>query len=130
MKSIYGLVLVLLIGMTVTIGAARVVPQFRDLPVIKKLSTYRGDHYPGFAEFRVHDIEFDELGTLMLTGNEPYEMLINVTYITTVYRFEDAKKTDHSTLVFTNYLEEPILIRQPYKDVISSIRKAMEGLVK
>ena len=128
MKSIYGLALALVMGMMITLGAAA--PQMRDLPVIKKLSTYRGEHYPGFAEFRVQDIDFDDFGMLQLTGNEPYDMLVNVTYITTVYRFEDAKKTDYSTLVFTNYLEEPILIRQPYKDVVSSIRKAMEGLVK
>ena len=26
-------------------------------PVIKRLSTYKGDVFPGFAEFRVQDIE-------------------------------------------------------------------------
>jgi len=128
MKSIYGLALALVMGMMITLGAA--VPQFGDRPIIKKLSTYKGGHYAGFAEFRVQDIEFDDLGVLQLTGNEPYDMLMNVTYITTVYRYEDAKKTDYSTLVFTNYLEEPILIRQPYKDVVSSIRKAMDAYSK
>ena len=128
MKSIYGLALALVMGMMITLGAAA--PQMRDLPVIKKLSTYRGDHYPGFAEFRVQEIEFDDLGTLQLAGSEPYDMLINVTYVTRVYRFEDAKKTDYSCLLFTNYRDQPFLIRQPYKDVVSSIRKAMEGLVK
>ena len=98
-------------------------------PVIKRLTTYRGDHFPGFAEFRVQNIEYGELGEVMLKG-EPYDILMNVTYITTVYRYEDSKKTDYSTMVFTNYLEQPILIRQPYKDVVSSIRKGMEALAK
>ena len=98
-------------------------------PVIKRLTTYRGDHFPGFAEFRVQNIEYGELGEVMLKG-EPYDILMNVTYITTAYRYEDAKETDYSTMVFTNYLEEPILIRQPYKDVVSSIRKGMEAMNK
>jgi len=98
-------------------------------PVIKRLSTYRGDHFPGFAEFRVQNIEYGDLGEVILKG-EPYDILMNVTYITTAYRYEDSKETDYSTMVFTNYLEEPILIRQPYKDVVSSIRKGMEALTK
>ena len=100
-----------------------------DRPVIKRLSTYRGDHFPGFAEFRVQSIEYGDLGEVMLQG-EPYDLLLNVTYITSAYRYEDKKGTDYSTMVFTNYLEEPILIRQPYKDVVSSIRKGMEALTK
>ena len=57
-------------------------------------------------------------------------MLVNVTYITTVYRFEDAKKTDYSCLVFTNYRKEPILVRQPYDAVLKSIEKAMDEYSK
>ena len=102
---------------------------FGDRPIIKKLSTYRGDHFPGFAEFRVQQIEYGELGALLLVG-EPYDLLLNVSYITSAYRYEDAKKTDYSTIVFTNYQKEPMLIRQPYKDVVSSIRKGMEALTK
>jgi len=102
---------------------------FGDRPIIKKLSTYRGDHFPGFAEFRVQQIEYGELGDLLLVG-EPYDLLLNVSYITSAYRYEDAKKTDYSTIVFTNYQKEPMLIRQPYKDVVSSIRKGMEALTK
>ena len=98
-------------------------------PVIKRLTTYRGDHFPGFAEFRVQEIEYGEIGEVMLKG-EPYDLLLNVTYITSAYRYEDKKGTDYSTMVFTNYHEAPILIRQPYKDVVSSIRKSMEALSK
>ena len=98
-------------------------------PVIKRLTTYRGDHFPGFAEFRVQNIEYGELGEVMLKG-EPYDILMNVTYITTAYRFEDVNGKDYSTMVFTNYRQEPLLIRQPYKDVVSSIRKGMEALTK
>ena len=100
-----------------------------DRPVIKKLGTYRGDHFPGFAEFRVQEIEWDDYGDLMLMG-EPYDVLLNVNYITKAYRFEDAKETDYSTLIFTEYSEKPILLRQEYKDVVSSIRRGMEAQVK
>ena len=98
-------------------------------PIIKRLSNYRGDHFPGFAEFRVQDMEYGDLGEVILKG-EPYDILLNVTYITSAYRYEDSKKTDYSTMVFTNYREEPILIRQSYRDVVSSIRKGMEAQVK
>jgi len=101
-----------------------------DKPVIKRLASYRGDHFPGFAEFRVQEIDFKDLGGEMFLVGEPYDLLLNVTYITSVYRYEDSKKTDHSSLVFTNYREGPILVRQPYKDVVSSIRKGMEALTK
>jgi len=113
--SIVGIVMMLMMSM--------------DKPTIKRLTTYRGDHFPGFAEFRVQEIEYGEIGEVMLKG-EPYDLLLNVTYITSAYRYEDKKGTDYSTMVFTNYHEEPILIRQPYKDVVSSIRKGMEALAK
>ena len=102
---------------------------FGQGPVIKRLSSYRGDHFPGFAEFRVQGMEYGDLGEVMLKG-EPYDILLNVTYITSAYRYEDKKGTDYSTMMFTNYHEEPILVRQPYKDVTSSIRKGMEALSK
>ena len=98
-----------------------------DGPAIKKLSKFRGDHFPGFAEFRVQEMEFDDFGHVIPIG-EPYEMLINVTYITTVYRYEDVKKTDYSTIINTNYNEAAILVRQEYDEVVSSIRKGMEAL--
>ena len=100
-----------------------------DKPIIKRLSTYRGDHFPGFAEFRAQEVEYDDLGIIMLVG-EPYDVLLNVNYITSVYRYEDKKKTDYSTIMYVNYSEPAILIRQPYKDVTSSIRRAMEAQVK
>jgi len=99
-------------------------------PVIKRLSAYKGDVYPGFAEFRVQDIAYDDLGDIMLAGIEPYDMLVNVTYITTVYRYEDAKKTDHACLMFTSYMDKPIFVRQPYEDVIKSIEKSMDEYAK
>jgi len=113
----------------IVLGGIMLLAMSMDGPTIKRLSTYRGDHFPGFAEFRVQEIEYDELGIVMLKG-EPYDILLNVTYITSAYRFEDAKGKDYSTMVFTNYHQEPILIRQPYKDVVSSIRKGMEALAK
>ena len=116
------------LGMLV-LGVLVILMMSMDKPTIKRLTTYRGDHFPGFAEFRVQSIEYGDLGEVMLKG-EPYDLLLNVTYITSAYRYEDAKKTDYSTMVFTNYHEQPLLIRQPYKDVVSSIRKGMEALTK
>ena len=128
-----------IIGITVVMGlvmiAMSAAPQrggavLPQGPIIKKMSTFRGDHIPSFAEFRVQQIEYDAKGNMSLTGADPYEMLINVNYITAAYRYEDAKQTDYSTLIFLNYQQDPILVRQPYKDVVSSMRKAMEGMVK
>ena len=124
-KTIISLTLV--IGIVIVVMSAAASTQG---PVLKKLPTFRGDHIPSFAEFRVQQIEYDDLGIMMLTGAEPYEMLLNVSFINAAYRYEDSKNTDYSTLVFLNYQQDPILIRQPYKDVVSSIRKAMEATVK
>ncbi len=121
-------VLKTIFGLTV-VACMMMLMMSMDRPVIKKLGTYRGDHFPGFAEFRVQEIEWDDYGDLMLMG-EPYDVLLNVNYITKAYRFEDAKETDYSTLIFTEYSEKPILLRQEYKDVISSIRRGMEAQVK
>ena len=121
-------VLKTIFGLTV-VACMMMLMMSMDRPVIKKLGTYRGDHFPGFAEFRVQEIEWDDYGDLMLMG-EPYDVLLNVNYITKAYRFEDAKETDYSTLIFTEYSEKPILLRQEYKDVVSSIRRGMEAQVK
>ena len=121
-------VLKTIFGLTV-VACMMMLMMSMDKPVIKKLSSYRGDHFPGFAEFRMQEIEWDEYGNLMLMG-EPYDVLLNVNYITRAYRFEDAKETDYSTLIFTEYSEKPILLRQEYKDVVSSIRRGMEAQVK
>tara|TARA_R100001086_G_scaffold242456_1_gene170178 strand:+ start:1197 stop:1580 length:384 start_codon:yes stop_codon:yes gene_type:complete len=122
-KTILGVTVILALVMIAMSAAAQG-------PTIKRLGTYRGDNFAGFAEFRVQDIEYGDMGQIRLTGAEPYDMLMNVTFITSVYRYEDAKKTDYSTLIFTDYMKEPLLIRQPYKDVCSSIEKAMEKLSK
>ena len=100
-----------------------------DRPVIKRLSNFRGDHFPGFAEFRVQEFEYDDFHNILPKG-EPYEILLNVNYITSAYRYEDGKKTDYSTIVFVNYSEVAIFVRQEYDDVVSSIRKGMEAQVK
>ena len=100
-----------------------------DRPVIKRLSNFRGDHFPGFAEFRVQEFEYDDFHNILPKG-EPYEILLNVNYITSAYRYEDGKKTDYSTIMFVNYSDVAIFVRQEYDDVVSSIRKGMEAQVK
>ena len=117
-----------IIGVAVVVGIMMLAMSM-DKPVIKRLGTYRGDHFPGFAEFRAQEMEYDDLGDIILIG-EPYDVLLNVNYITSAYRYEDKKKTDYSTIMYVNYSEPAILIRQPYKDVTSSIRRAMEAQVK
>ena len=120
-----------MIGITLVVALAMIVMSAAPQgPVIKRLGTYRGDHIPSFAEFRVQQINYDDLGVMVLSGSEPYDMLVNTSFITAIYRYEDVKKTDYSTLMFVNYQQDPILIRQPYKDVLSSIRKSQEAMVK
>ena len=132
LKSILGVTIVVAIAMFAMSskpvqGRGGKIPQG---PVVKRLSTYRGNNFAGFAEFRVQDIEFDDLGAIRLTGVDPYDMLINVTYITGVYRYEDAKKTDYSCLLYIRDYETPLLARMEYKEVYSAIRKASEAKVK
>jgi len=103
---------------------------FGQNPVIKRLGTYRGDVFAGFAEFRVQEIEFDDLGGLRITGIEPYDLLLNVNHITSVHRYEDVKKTDYSCLVYTTHWKHPKLIRQEYKDVLKIMEKAMDEYSK
>ena len=87
-------------------GATPVQREEPDRPVIKRLSNFRGNHFPGFAEFRVQDFEFDDFHNILPKG-EPYEVLLNVNYITSAYRYEDGKKTDYSTLMFPSHDHEP-----------------------
>lgn len=128
-KPIFGLVC---LGIVLALMSMVVPPQMHPQgnPVIKKMPTFRGDHYPSFAEFRVQEIKFDDLGMLVLTGNEAYTKLINVNYITEIHRYEDSKKKDYSTLVYMYGKKHPMLFRQTYKEVSTSIRKSMEGMVK
>ena len=119
-----GIVVLMLMGATPVDDKSR-----PDRPVIKRLSNFRGDHFPGFAEFRVQEFEYDDFHNILPKG-EPYEILLNVNYITSAYRYEDGKKTDYSTIVFVNYSEVAIFVRQEYDDVVSSIRKGMEAQVK
>jgi hypothetical protein len=95
-------------------------------PVIKKLGSYRGETFAGFAEFRVQEVEFDDFGALKFKGEEPYDLLLNVNHITSVHRYEDVKKTDYSCLMYTTHWEHPKLIRQEYKDVLKIMEKAMD----
>ena len=128
-RTVLGLTFVFIVVL-ILMGATPVQKEeIQDLPVIKRMSAFRGDHLPGFAEFRVQDFEYTDLGQILLKG-EPYEVLLNVNYITSAYRYEDAKKTDYSTLMYVNYSDTAFLLRQEYKDVITSIRKAAEAQVK
>ena len=89
-----GKVMKTIFGLTIVAGIMMLMMSM-DKPTIKRLSTFRGEHIPSFAEFRVQQIEYDDLGVMVLTGAEPYDMLINTSYVTAAYRYEDAKKTDY-----------------------------------
>jgi len=109
---------------------------FQETPIIKNLGSYKGNHFPSFAEFRVQNVRFSTeqhkdympVGTMVLL-EEPYDLLINITNVSKVHRFEDAKKTDHSCLMYFKDSSSPILVRMSYKDIFTSIRKASEAMV-
>ncbi len=98
---------------------------------LKKLATYKGDEFASFAEFRVQDIVFDKkTGAPQLVGSDPYDILLNVTTISRVFRFRDSAGKDYSTIMYLRHLEDPILVRETYKEVVSSIRRAADAMTK
>jgi len=98
---------------------------------LKKLSTYKGDEFASFAEFRMQDIAFDKkTGMPQLVGSDPYDVLLNVTTISRVYRYMDSAGKEYSTIMFLRHLEDPILIRESYKEVVTSIRRASDAMTK
>ena len=97
--------------------------QDADRPVIPRLGGFKGDIFAGFTELRQQDITVDEFGVIAFNG-EPFESLVNINYITMVHRYEDFKETDYSCMLYVKDKEIPFLVRQEYKDVLSSIRRA------
>ena len=97
--------------------------QDRDRPVIPRLGNFKGDIFDGFTELRLQDITVDEFGIIAFDG-EPFETLVNIHYITMVHRYEDFKETDYSCMLYLKDKEIPFLVRQEYKEVLSSIRRA------
>jgi hypothetical protein len=97
--------------------------QDRDRPVIPRLGGFKGDIFNGFTELRLQDIIVDEFGVIAFSG-EPFEALVNINYITMVHRYEDFKETDYSCMIYFKDKEIPFLVRQQYKEVLSSIRRA------
>ena len=120
-----GIIVMMLMGSSPVQGLGR-----GQNPVIRKLGTYRGDTFAGFAEFRVQEIEFDDFGALKLKGMEPYDLTVNVLTITKLHRYEDVKKTDYSCLMYTMHEDHPFLVRQTYADVLKSMEKAMDEYSK
>ena len=99
-------------------------------PEIKKLKSYKGEIFKNFAEFRVQQSSFNQVGIIKLEG-EVYEMLINVNQIVKVHRFEDGKKTDYSSLMFIAEDKHPrgivpVLVREEYDEILKRIRRAAE----
>ena len=99
--------------------------QDRDNPVIPRMPSFRGDIFTGYTELRLQNITVDEFGVIAFQG-QPFEALVNVDYISMVHRYEDAKETDHSCMLYFKDKETPFLVRQEYKDVLSSIRRASD----
>ena len=97
--------------------------QDRDSPVIPRLGGFKGDIFDGFTELRLQDITVDEFGVVAFNG-EPFEALVNIHYISMVHRYEDFKETDYSCMIYFKDKEIPFLVRQEYKEVLSSIRRA------
>ena len=99
--------------------------QNRDNPIIPRMPSFRGDIFTGYTELRLQNITVDEFGVIAFQG-QPFEALVNVDYISMVHRYEDAKETDHSCMLYFKDKETPFLVRQEYKDVLSSIRRASD----
>ena len=99
--------------------------QDRDNPVIPRMPSFRGDIFTGYTELRLQNITVDEFGVIAFQG-QPFEALVNVDYISMVHRYEDFKETDHSCMLYFKDKETPFLVRQEYKDVLSSIRRASD----
>ena len=97
--------------------------QDRDNPVIPKLPSFKGDIFDGFVELRLQYITVDNWGVIAFQG-EPFESLVNIHYISMVHRYEDFKGTDYSCMIYFKDKETPFLVRQQYKEVLSSIRRA------
>ena len=97
--------------------------QDADRPVIPRLGGFKGYIFNGYTELRLQDITVDEFGIIAFRG-EPFEALVNIDYITMVHRYEDFKETDYSCMLYFKDKETPFLVRQEYKDVLSSIRRA------
>jgi len=106
-------------------GAAPLSPQDRDNPIIPRMPSFRGEIFTGYTELRLQNITVDGFGVIAFNG-EPFEALVNVDYISMVHRYEDAKETDHSCMLYFKDKETPFLVRQEYKDVLSSIRRASD----
>jgi len=106
-------------------GAAPLSPQDRDNPIIPRMPSFRGEIFTGYTELRLQNITVDGFGVIAFNG-EPFEALVNVDYISMVHRYEDAKETDHSCMLYFKDKEIPFLVRQEYKDVLSSIRRASD----
>ena len=97
--------------------------QDADRPIIPRLGGFKGDIFDGFTELRLQDITVDEFGVIAFNG-EPFEALVNIDYISMVHRYEDFKETDYSCMLYLKDKELPFLVRQEYKDVLSSVRRA------
>jgi hypothetical protein len=137
MKTNFGIV-ALVAFLCILMGAATNTTRGQDRPlhppVIEKMSSYKGDSFSRFAEFRVQKYE-NKLsqnagaGVMVLRG-EPYDVLINVSDINLVYRLSDRSGKMYSCMMHVNFQDLPILVRQDYKEVMKSIRKAAEMMVK
>jgi len=99
--------------------------QDRDNPIIPRMPSFRGEIFTGYTELRLQNITVDGFGVIAFNG-EPFEALVNVDYISMVHRYEDFKETDHSCMLYFKDKETPFLVRQEYKDVLSSIRRASD----
>jgi len=113
------------VGVLVVLFCGFVAPQNRDNPIIPRMPSFRGEIFTGYTELRLQNITVDGFGVIAFNG-EPFEALVNVDYISMVHRYEDFKETDHSCMLYFKDKETPFLVRQEYKDVLSSIRRASD----
>ena len=99
-------------------------------PIIPRMNKYSGDIFKNFAEFRVQQSSFNQLGIITLEG-EVYEQLVNVNHIVKVHRFEDGAKKDYSSLMFIAEDKHPrgivpVLVREQYEEILKRMKRAIE----
>tara|TARA_Y100000310_G_C20445432_1_gene698164 strand:+ start:118 stop:519 length:402 start_codon:yes stop_codon:yes gene_type:complete len=121
----------LVTGILIILSAAYSQGGMNRIGPLKKLTTYKGDEFASFAEFRVQDIVFDKkTGMPQLVGSDPYDVLLNVTTISRVFRYKDSAGKDYTTMMYLRHLEDPILVRETYKEVVTSIKRATDAMTK
>ena len=90
--------------------------------VFPKLERFNPDEFPSFTTAKAHKFGYADDGSFQLEG-EQYTILLNIAQISHVHPFEDTQENE-GAMVFMVGADVPILLIQPFEDVMKSIKKA------